>query len=288
MEKSRFKEIRLKFFNISVLVTLATLLIFLSIMMLYRRGLLTLPETVETIVMRLIVVIGTLFTISVVLRITLRRVFSLFDEPEESIFYSKIYTWLLYGTGVFIILGYFGVSLGNITLIIGLMATGLAFAVRDVLLSFFGWMVLLRKKPIRIGDYIQIGEDEGRVQHIGTFFVLLASPLARGDEFIRVPNRLFLEKSITKRGKELFTDRLNLPIKGVPENFDQKITDLNSDLTTILPEKGSIHIYINIIHDKLCLVAEFPSLIAQKEKIRSVVIMHLFSHFGNYIVVPQA
>jgi len=42
------------------------------------------------------------------------------------------------------------------------MATGLAFAVRDVLMSFFAWMILLRKKPFRIGDYIRIGEDEGK------------------------------------------------------------------------------------------------------------------------------
>jgi len=288
MDRNKIKEIRLKFFNITALVTLIALLVFLTVLIINRKGLLLLPDRVETVLMRLSVVIATLFTTSVTLRLTLRRVYRLFDEPEESIFYSKIYTWGLYGVAVFIILGYFGVSLGNITLVIGLMATGLAFAVRDVLLSFFGWMVLLRKMPFRIGDYIQIGDDEGKVQHIGTFFVLLTNTAATGDLFTRVPNRLFLEKSITKKGKETITDHITLPVKGFPANKNERIETLRSRLVSVVSSPENIRFYSDVRNDKLCLVIEFSTSIDQQVQTRSAIADELYEQFGDYIVLPQA
>jgi MscS family membrane protein len=288
MDKARKKEIRLKFFNVAAVATLVALVIFTSILLSHEYDLFSLPETARILLLRLSVVIGTLFTVSVGLRITVRSVYRFFDEPEESIFYSKIYSWVLYGIAVFVILAYLGVSLGNITLVIGLMATGLAFAVRDVLMSFFGWMVLLRKKPFRIGDYIRIGEDEGRVQHIGTFFVLLANTISTNEQFTRVPNRLFLEKSITKKGKETITDHISIPLKGLPANKAERIEVLRSQLESIIAPVENIRIYSDIRNDKLCLVVEFPTNISRQAQTRSVITDQLFEQFGDYISVLQA
>jgi len=285
MDKTRIKEIRLQFFNVAALATLSALVVFLSILLFHQHEVFSLPDSVRVLLMRLSVVIGTLFAISLILRLSVRRVYRLFDEPEESIFYSKIYSWILYGVAVFFILGYLGVSLGNITLVIGLIATGLAFAVRDVLMSFFGWMVLLRKKPFRIGDYIQIGEDQGRVQHIGTFFVLLANTPSTGDQFTRVPNRLFLEKSITKKGKETITDYIILPLKGFPANKTERIEILRSQLESIVSPAENIRIYSDIRNDKLCLVVEFTTKINLQAETRSAVTDQLVEQFGEFILV---
>ena len=187
------KERRLKNLSGAVLLTLIVLLLLLGLLYLDKGDLLRLPQTIGRIFRHLLLIVGTLFAITLVLRLTMKRFYRLFDEPEERIFYSKIYSWSLYSIGLLVILHHFGVSLGNITLFLGLIATGLAFAIREVLLSFFAWLILLRKKPFRIGDYIRIGEDEGKVLHIGTFFVLLDKTTQLPEDFTRVPNRLFLD-----------------------------------------------------------------------------------------------
>ncbi|MEE4177572.1 MAG: mechanosensitive ion channel domain-containing protein, partial [Bacteroides sp.] len=173
MAKKNKKERRFKYLSGAVMVTLAALLVLFGILYLEKRNLLDLPQSIVRNIRSLMLVIGILFTISLLLRLTIRWFQRLLDEPEERILYSKIYGWTLYSIGLFIILHHFGVSLGNITLFVGLITTGLAFAVREVLLSYFAWLIMLRKKPFRIGDHIRIGEEEGKVLHIGTFYVLL-------------------------------------------------------------------------------------------------------------------
>jgi MscS family membrane protein len=187
-----FQKVRIGFLNASVLFFSALLILLLAVLYFDSRGFISIPAGVALVLKNILVVIATLFITSLILRLTIKPFFRLFDEPEERIFYTKIYSWTLYSVSIFVLLHHFGVSLGNITLFLGLIATGLAFAIRDVLLSFFGWIILLRKNPFRIGDYIRIGEDEGKVIHIGTFYVLLDNTPDIPQDFIRVPNKLFL------------------------------------------------------------------------------------------------
>jgi len=246
-----------------------------------------LPLIAVRIINSLSVVIATLFFTSVLLRLTINRVFALFEEPEERIFYSKIYSWSVYSIGLFFILHWFGVSLGNITLVVGLMATGLAFAVRDVLLSFFGWMILLRKKPFRIGEYIRIGEDEGKVMHIGTFYVLLDSTSNLPEDYTRVPNRLFLEKSITILGKKHFLDQIQLQLSGIPDNKPERLALLQEHIRTMLDANDYLMVYVDLKNDRLYLIIEYLVDIEKKKIVRSSIIDACFISWQNHILLPK-
>ncbi len=276
------------FLSVSIVVTLIALVILQVLLYLHNNSYIDLPIIISETISSITLVIASLFFISLFLRLTLKRVYNFFDEPEERIFYSKIFSWSLYCIWVFVILYHFGVSLGNITIFIGLLATGLAFAVRDVLLSFFGWMILLRKKPFRIGDYIRIGEDEGSVQHIGTFYVLLDKSHEVPDEYTRVPNRLFLEKSISKLGKDSLQEKVCFQLAGIPGNWKEQAEMLNNNIKGHIKNNQNVKTYIDMMNDKLFLIVEYLVCLPEKQKIRSEVIEMTFMMFGKDIFVPKA
>lgn len=284
----RFRELRLRFLSVSVIIFSLILIIFQSLLYFDRQGIIFLPDSVASNIARISVVIAALFITSLILRFTIRKVFSLFDEPEERIFYSKIYGWTLYGLGIFFILHYLGVSLGNITIFIGLLATGLAFAIRDVLLSFFGWIILLRKKPFHIGDFIRIGEDEGKVLHIGTFYVWLDKTPELPEDYTKVPNRLFLEKSIANLGTTVFHDEIRIQLYKMPENNKELIEELIKTVKEITRKDARVEAWIDIQNDKLVLLISFLTGFHERQNLRSEVISRTFMLFGDNIIIPRA
>ena len=286
MAEKIHKERRFRYLSSALVVTLLALVALLILVYLDRKGIVTLPQTIVSNIRSLLLVVGTLFAISLILRLTLKRFHRLFEEPEERIFYSKIYGWSLYTIGFLIFLHHFGVSLGNITLFLGLIATGLAFAVREVLLSFFAWLILLRKKPFRIGDYIRIGEDEGKVLHIGTFYVLLDQTTQIPEDYTRVPNRLFLEKSIINLGKSSFHEEIFFPLKEIPAERESLLADLGERLEGILEKQGNLSLYFDQNKDKLGLMVEYMISFDRRRQVRSEVIETIFSSLGPFLFLP--
>ncbi|TVR72398.1 MAG: hypothetical protein EA408_06780 [Marinilabiliales bacterium] len=287
IKKPRFKEIRLRFLSVSVAVTLLLLLILGALSYLHLENIIHLSDNLNRVINSVTLVIGTLFTASLLLRLTIKRVYNLFDEPEERIFYSKIYSWSLYSIGVFVILYHFGVSLGNITIFIGLLTTGLAFAVRDVLLSFFGWIILLRKQPFRIGDYIKIGDDEGKVLHIGTFYVLLDRTHELPDVYTRVPNRLFLEKSISKLGKNILQEQILFQLSQMPGESHGITGILRDGISAIAGNSDHLTVYPDIKNEKLYLVVKYMVSPERRQEVRSDVIGLVLGSCGDIIVLPK-
>lgn len=274
---------KLKSLSISVIVTSLVLIMLQGLLFFARKDVIELSDVMVKIISRLSLIIAIFFFISVVLRLSLKWVYNWFDEPEEKIFYTKIYSWTLYSLGVFFFLYDFGVSLGNLTLFVGLIATGLAFAVRDVLISYFAWLILLRKKPFRIGDYIRIGDDEGKVMHIGTFYVLLDSTDDLPEDYIRVPNKVFMEKSIHNLGARILHERLSFQLKGWPTDKSKRLEDLHQKIGKILERKDRLRVYTDIKNDKISLNVEYLVGFDVRLKLRSDVIDLAIESFGDVV-----
>lgn len=228
-----------------------------------------------------------LLVFRLIYKFTAARVARIFDENEERIFYSKIYGWVLFSIAGFTVLNLFGLSLNNITLFIGIIATGFAFAVREVLLSFIGWLILLRKKPFRIGDHIRIGDEHGKVVHIGTYYVILDKTTDIPDDFTRIPNRFFLEKSIEKLGKSRAHEKIQLQLNQIPENKESKTNLLQEQMTAINPELKLLSVHLDIEHDKLYLMINFLVPFDGKSHWRAQVVESVLKHFGDVIHFPK-
>lgn len=216
-------------------IILLTLILIVSelIYLGFREEIITIDPVITKFVEVFLTLIISLLIISVVLRFTSNRVWTMFEkemELEQRIIISKLYSVSLYSLALLITFWKAGVSLGNLTLFMGLIATGFAFAIRDLLLSFFAWFIILNKKPFQMGDYIKIGEESGLVTRIGTFFFRL--DLQANDEFIKIPNSQIMTKSIHNRGEGKFREEIKFALKHIPEDLELKLNTLSTFIRT--------------------------------------------------------
>ena len=62
---------------------------------------------------------------------------------------------------------------GNFATLIALVGAGLALALQDFILGFFGWFVLMGRDGIRPGDWVEINGVGGEVLEVGVFQTVL-------------------------------------------------------------------------------------------------------------------
>ncbi len=62
---------------------------------------------------------------------------------------------------------------GQATTILGLAGAGLTVAMKDFIVAFFGWFVLMSKNGIRVGDWVEIEGVGGEVAEISLFHTVL-------------------------------------------------------------------------------------------------------------------
>jgi small-conductance mechanosensitive channel len=73
---------------------------------------------------------------------------------------------------VFILLVIFGVP-ANSTTLLGFAGAGLTVALKDFIVGFIGWFVLMGKNGIRLGDWVEINGVTGEVVELGMFHTVL-------------------------------------------------------------------------------------------------------------------
>src|SRR5579862_7829533 len=73
---------------------------------------------------------------------------------------------------LFVLLVIFGPP-GNLGTFIGLATAGLTVALKDFIVGFLGWFVLMGKNGIRLGDWVEINGVTGEVVEIGLFHTVL-------------------------------------------------------------------------------------------------------------------
>src|SRR5438445_5831467 len=75
-------------------------------------------------------------------------------------------------TVLFILLVIFGPP-GQLGTFLGLAGAGLTVALKDFIVSFLGWFVLMGRNGIRLGDWVEINGVTGEVVEIGLFHTVL-------------------------------------------------------------------------------------------------------------------
>jgi small conductance mechanosensitive channel len=153
-------------------------------------------------------------------------------------------------------------GLGFTTFVIG-------FATKDILNNLLSGVLILWQQPFRIGDYLFVGSNQGKVEHIG----VRATQLRKDDgELVLIPNGDMYSSAITIRGagaerrmilkisigydadigraKEIINDVLSRAEGVVDEpKSSAVVTDLTGDGVNI-----SIYFWINTDKNKPMLV----------------------------------
>jgi small-conductance mechanosensitive channel len=69
-------------------------------------------------------------------------------------------------TAVVVACAYLGLSLERITLLASALSVGIGFGLQAIISNFISGLILLAERPIKVGDWIAVGDQEGDVKRV--------------------------------------------------------------------------------------------------------------------------
>ncbi len=126
-----------------------------------------------------------------------------------------------------------GFDLSGLSMILGGLAVGMGFGLRDFASNIVGGVMLLIERPVREGDLITLGEHEGRVTHIGIRSMRLAS---WDNMEVLIPNAETFNKPFTNWTLQDSIVRTVIPIKVCRSDDPRMVQQLILDVLAIIPE----------------------------------------------------
>lgn len=139
--------------------------------------------------------------------------------------------------GGFISLRILGLDFSGMSMVLGGLAVGMGFGLRDFASNIVGGLMLLIERPVREGDLITLGSYEGKVSHIGIRSMRVSS---WDNTEVLIPNAETFTKPFTNWTHQDSIVRTVVPIKvsrkDDPAMVQQLILDVIVDITEILSD----------------------------------------------------
>ena len=161
-----------------------------------------------------------------------RRAEWMTDHQEEIVLRTS--QLLLFGFVGLVILGLWDVNLGGLLVGAGFLGIVVGFAARQTLGSLIAGFVLMFSRPFTIGDWVQIGDEEGIVTDITIFNTRLEN---FDGEYVILPNDRVSDRAITNKSqKGLLRIRADVGIDYTadPERAKQVAIDAISELSEVV------------------------------------------------------
>jgi potassium efflux system protein len=164
-----------------------------------------------SLLLTLILVIVAVFWVSRILSNWLKR--GLFiriglDRGTREVIATLI-QYLLTVLGFIIVLQTAGVNLSSLTLFAGVLGIGIGFGLQNLASNFISGLTLLVEQPIRVGDFIEVGNLLGTVENIS-----IRSTTVRTQDgvFVIVPNIRFVENNVINWSYRDPRCRIHIPV----------------------------------------------------------------------------
>jgi len=271
--REKFNKVKMRFaheqLNKTILFFLIVMLPIIAIDLAGRQEIIPIPDAIVKILEWIIVILVSFGGATLFIRLTINLIAGKFEgigQPEERILFSKLYILLVYVLATVIVFLHIGIGIQNVALFLGLTATGFAFAIRDVVLSYIVWFILLTKKPFKIGDYINVAGEEGQVKHIGMFYVLIDPSPDTYADYTKVPNKVFLEKPIRNYGSYKFLSTFDLYLKSVPTDMIDRLERIRDKGSTLKGADATF--YLNSDSDGVKITVEFKTVYEDRNILR--------------------
>jgi small-conductance mechanosensitive channel len=106
---------------------------------------------------------------------------------------QKLITYVSYVVVILVALPFAGIPITIFAVLGGAFAIGIGFGAQNLLNNLISGLILLIEKPIRIGDIVELENEQGRVEDVGNRCVRIR----RFDGIhVLVPNSYFLEQRV--------------------------------------------------------------------------------------------
>ncbi|MBC8049387.1 MAG: mechanosensitive ion channel family protein [Chitinophagales bacterium] len=139
------------------------------------------------------------------------------DSIKTGVGYLGVFT-----AGVFAF-SYAGLDLSNLAIIAGAFSVGIGFGLQSVISNFVSGLILLAERPIKVGDWVVVGGEEGHVRRIS----VRSTEIETFDKAnVIVPNSYFITETVKNWTLHNNTGRIIIPV-GVDYSSDPaKVKDV--------------------------------------------------------------
>jgi small-conductance mechanosensitive channel len=129
--------------------------------------------------------------------------------PGQSYAASSLLNYIILALGFVAALGVLGVDFSKVSILAGAFGVGIGFGLQSVVNNFVSGLILLFERPIKVGDAVQVGTIQGRVNRIGMRASIVAN--FQGAEII-VPNSQLISQEVTNWTRSDQLRRVDLPL----------------------------------------------------------------------------
>lgn len=207
-------------------------------------------------------------------------------DPQTHFKWRKNIQYAIYIIGIILIGQIWVEEFSSLSNFLGLVAAGIAIALKEPILNLAGWAFIIWRKPFEVGERVQIGEHAGDVIDIGTFqFTLIEignwvdadQPTGRA---ILIPNSRIFSRTLAtynheldfifheipvlltfdsewQRAKETFQALLNEKTEAFEEAFKTGLKKLSHKY--VFPQQPiKAHVYTKVADSGVLLTLRYP------------------------------
>jgi small-conductance mechanosensitive channel len=209
---------------------------------------------------------------------------------EQSI--AKLVHYFLMFLGVLVAMSITGIDLTSLAVFGGGLGVAVGFGTQNIINNFVSGLILLFERPIKVGDRVQVGDEEGTVTRIG----LRSTIIEIVDDWdLIVPNSQFVSQKVNNYTLKETVFRLRIPVR-VAFN-----SDVDLALRT-LKEAASVNIHVLKQPPPRPVLVRFGEIglefeldvwlvnVNMKRQVRSEIIMQIsrcFREAGIRFAVPR-
>lgn len=141
------------------------------------------------------------------LRSRVLRLTGLNRGSQETV--AQIATYGIIFLGTIILLQLWGLDLSSLTIFASVLGVGIGLGFQGIAKEFISGLVLIFERPIKVGDFVDLGEQMGTVERIS----VRSTEIRTLDEIsIIVPNSRFLESEVINWTHYSPVSRLKIPV----------------------------------------------------------------------------
>ena len=122
---------------------------------------------------------------------------------------TTLINYTIIGIGFFIVVNMLGVDWVQLQWMFAALSVGIGFGLQEIVANFISGIILLFERPIRVGDYVSIGENEGTVSRIR---IRATTIMTRDRKELLVPNKEFITGQLLNWSLSDPVARLKIPV----------------------------------------------------------------------------
>ncbi len=129
--------------------------------------------------------------------------------------------YLILALGVVLVFNAVGGDWGQIQWLVAALSVGIGFGLQEIVANFISGLIILFERPIRVGDFVTVGDTDGTVTRIR---IRATTILTRDNKELLVPNREFITGRLLNWSLSDQSTRLKLEV-GIPYGSDVTLAE---------------------------------------------------------------